>query len=187
MNYSKKVIFSNRESYQNKAGDIYTNHAKISQAVAASVALPPIYAPYSLKNLEGKEEFFFDGGIRDNLPIKIASDNGADLIISSYSIQPYHYHENKGSLHHHGIPAIINQAVYQSIERKVEKYIEHQQDLKNIYVFIKKYLQEQNIDKEHQNNILNLIQSHSSINPRTSFIYIHPPSEDLSMFFFRSL
>ena len=133
LNYSKNIIFSNKQKSQS-GGNTYANHAKISQAVAASASLPPIYAPYSLDNPKGKEEFFFDGGIRDNLPIKIASDNGADLIISSYSMQPYHYHEIKGSLHHQGIPAIINQAIYQSIERKLEKYIEHQEDLK-------KYLQ----------------------------------------------
>ena len=182
LNYSKNIIFSNKKGSQN-GKNVYASHVKISQAVAASAALPPIYAPYPVKNLDGEEEFFFDGGIRDNLPIKIASDNGADLIISSYSMQPYHYHESKGSLHHQGIPAVINQAIYQSIERKVEKYIEHQEDLKNIYNSIEKYLQSENIDKKHRENLLNIVETHSSINPKTSFIYIHPSPEDLSMFF----
>jgi hypothetical protein len=44
-------------------------------------------------------------------------------VIASYSIQPYHYNENMGSLHEYGIPLIFNQALYQVVQQKIEAHI----------------------------------------------------------------
>ena len=72
------------------------------------------------------------GEIRDTLSTHVASDTCSDLVISSYSIQPYHFNKEIGSLHEYGIPAIFNQALYQLVQQKIEKHIDHQKRIKSL-------------------------------------------------------
>ena len=97
------------------------------------VACPPVFAPYEIKDEKRAPTHYFDGEIRDTLSSHVAADHGADLVISSYSVQPYHYNERMGSLHKYGIPVILNQALYQVIEQKIQKHIENRDGVRQIY------------------------------------------------------
>ena len=112
LNHSRKVIFGNFAETKKLKNIGWANFATVSQAVAASASLPPVFAPYGITNERGKELFYFDGEIRDTLSTHVAADHDCDLVIASYSIQPYHYNEAMGSLHEYGIPLIFNQALY---------------------------------------------------------------------------
>jgi predicted acylesterase/phospholipase RssA len=183
LNHSRKVIFGNFDEVSKDSQIMYSNIAKISEAVAASASLPPVFAPYGIKQPDGKEMFFFDGEIRDTLSTHVAVDHGADLVISSYSVQPYHYTPEMGSLHQYGIPVIINQALYQVIQQKIEKHIEHQQEIRAIYNTVEGYLRQAHVEPEHRRKILEIIEKKVSFKPNVDYMYIHPRPQNYEMFF----
>ena len=183
LNHSRKVIFGGFNECSKDNQIMYSNIAKISEAVAASASLPPVFAPYGIKQPDGKEMFFFDGEIRDTLSTHVAVDHGADLVISSYSVQPYHYSPEMGSLHQYGIPVIINQALYQVIQQKIEKHIEHQQDIRSIYNAVDGYLKQANLEPVHRRRVLEIIEKKVNYKPNVDYIYIHPRPQNHEMFF----
>ena len=183
LNHSRKVVFGDfPETYKVK-NIKYANFASISDAVAASTSLPPFFAPYGIKNQKGKELFFFDGEIRDTLSTHVAADAGADLVIASYSIQPYHYNPVMGSLHNYGIPLIINQALYQVIQQKIEKHIDHQQQIAAIMSAVDGYFRQQGLPDEHREKLIEILTKRVNFRPEVDWIYIHPSPNDYEMFF----
>lgn len=183
LNHSRKVIFGNFSETTKNRHMKYANYASISDAVGASASLPPVFAPYGIRNVKGKEIFFFDGEIRDTLSTHVAADHGADLVISSYSIQPYHYTEEMGSLHNYGIPLILNQALYQLIEQKIEKHIRHQSEISAIVKAINGYCRQINLAEEHREKLIQIIAERVQYRANTDYIYIHPSPRDYEMFF----
>lgn len=183
LNHTRKVIFGDFPETSKTSRVMYANFAKISQAVAASTALPPVFAPYGIKRSDGKELFFFDGEIRDTLSTHVAVDHGADLVIASYSVQPYHYTPEIGSLSDFGIPAILNQALYQVIEQKIDRHITHQADIKAIHSSIDAYCKQNQLPMEHRDRILDIIAQRTRFNPNVDYIYINPRNQDYEMFF----
>lgn len=183
LNHSRKVVFGDFKKTTGDKTIKYANYASISDAVAASASLPPVFAPYGIKNEKGKEIFFFDGEIRDTLSTHVAADHGADLVVASYSIQPYHYTEKMGSLHNYGIPVIVNQALYQVIQQKIEKHIEHKQQISAILDAIDGYCKQQGIAEEHREKLLDIVIKRVNHKPGVDYIYIHPSSQDYEMFF----
>src|SRR5262249_37558598 len=124
LNHSRKVVFGKYKFSPDDKTVVYVSDTKISQAAAASTALPPVFAPYAIKNEKGHNVYYFDGEIRDTLSPHVGFDAGADLIIASYSHQPYHFSREIGSLHQFGLPAILIQALYLLIERKIQHAVE---------------------------------------------------------------
>jgi predicted acylesterase/phospholipase RssA len=183
LNHSRKVIFGNFPESTKTDKVIFVNYAKISEAVAASTSLPPVFAPYGIKRPDGREIHFFDGEIRDTLSTHVAADHGADLVISSYSVQPYHYTEEVGSLHKYGIPAIVNQALYQVIQQKIDRHITHQGDIRGIYSAIDGYFKQNNLPEEHREKVLEIIRHRVRYKPDVDYIYIHPSPRNYEMFF----
>lgn len=183
LNHSRKVIFGNFPETTKVRTIKYANYSTISDAVAASASLPPVFAPYGIRNQKGKELFFFDGEIRDTLSTHIAADAGADLVISSYSVQPYHYTPVMGSLHNYGIPLIINQALYQVIQQKIEKHIEHQQHISAIMSAVDGYFRQAGLPDEHREKLIEIIAKRVHHKPGVDYIYIHPSPQDHEMFF----
>ncbi len=183
LNHTRKVIFGDfAESYKTTRTK-YVNYAKISEAVAASTSLPPVFAPYKIKRPDGKDMYFFDGEIRDTLSTHVAADQGADLVIASYSVQPYHYTEEIGSLSNFGVPVILNQALYQVIQQKIDRHISHQADIKSIYSTIDGYFKQTKLGDEHREKILEIIRNRVRFKPNVDYIYIHPRPQNYEMFF----
>ncbi len=183
LNHSRKVVFGDFPTTYKEKSIKYANYATISDAVAASTSLPPVFAPYGIRNQNGKELFFFDGEIRDTLSTHVAADAGADLVISSYSYQPYHYTPVMGSLNNYGIPLIINQALYQVIQQKIEKHIDHQQQIAAIMSAVDGYFRKAGLPNEHREKLLEIIAQRANYNPNVDYIYIHPSPQDHEMFF----
>jgi len=183
LNHSRKTIFGNYlESYKTPTIK-HIGYTKISEAVAASVSLPPLFAPYPIKKPDGKELYHYDGEIRDTLSTHVAADHGADLIIASYSMQPYHYSKEMGSLHKYGMPVIINQALYQVLEQKVARHIHYQLKSKATYTELKKVCADEGLTKAQQDKILKSVCKTLDLNPNIDSIYISPRPQDYEMFF----
>ncbi len=183
LNHSRKVIFGDFEKTTKEKTIEYANYAQISDAVAASASLPPVFAPYGIRNQNGKELFFFDGEIRETLSTHVAADAGADLVISSYSVQPYHYTPEMGSLHNYGIPVIINQALYQVVQQKIEKHIEHQQNISAVISAIDGYFKQAGLPDEHREKLIEIVAKRAHHKLGVDYVYIHPSPQDHEMFF----
>lgn len=183
LNHTRKAVFGNfSESYKTDSTK-YIGYASISEAVASSTSLPPVYAPYGVKREDGKEIFYYDGEIRETLSAHVAADHGCDLVISSYSVQPYHFTKEMGSLHKYGIPVILNQALYQVIQQKIQKHIEWQEDLRQIYKKLDKHFLDNNLPEEHRDQVLEIIRKQVNYRPEVDYVYIHPRPQNYEMFF----
>ncbi len=183
LNHSRKTIFGPfLESTKNDTTK-FIGYSKISESVAASSSLPPAFAPYPIKKPDGKIIYHYDGEIRDTLSTHVAADHGADLIIASYSMQPYHYSPEIGSLHTYGMPTIINQALYQVLEQKVAKHILFQQQKKDTYLAVKKSCEELNLPNDVKNKILKQMRDGLAFKPEVDYIYIAPRAQNYEMFF----
>lgn len=183
LNHSRKAVFGPKVTMAKSRETTYVNYASISDAVAASISLPPVFAPYSIPNEEGEDIFYFDGEIRDTLSTHVASDRGADLVISSYSIQPYHYTSEVGSLSRFGIPVIINQALYQVVEQKILKSIQAREDNRVLIGMVEDYFKENNLPQTHARKLVEAMVKKVNFNKELDHIYIHPLPQDHEMFF----
>lgn len=184
LNHSRKVVFGNYLENRKDNSTLYLGSSKVSEAVAASTALPPVFAPYPITLPDYKKEIYlYDGEIRDTLSTHVAADHGADLIIASYSMQPYHYAEEMGSLHKYGIPAIVNQALYQVLEQKVAKHIHWQNQKKNLYGELRKICKSEGLSSDITNKILKSVERTMGFKPEVDYIYIAPRPQNYEMFF----
>ncbi len=184
LNHSRKVVFGNYLENSKDENSLYLGTSKISEAVAASTALPPVFAPYAIDIPDYKKQIYlYDGEIRDTLSTHVAADHGADLIIASYSMQPYHYAEEMGSLHKYGIPAIVNQALYQVLEQKVARGIQYQRQKENLYSELKKICSEEKLSSELTKKILSTVESKMNYLPNVDYLYIAPRPQNYEMFF----
>lgn len=184
LNHSRKAIFGPYKENSKTKEIKYCNYARVSEAVAASAALPPFFAPYGIRNEHGKEIYYFDGEIRDTLSTHVAADEGADLIIASYSIQPYHFNQEMGSLHDYGMPLIFNQALYQLVQQKIQSHIRHQSNVRGMIKSVQGYMREQGIQEEHIEKLTEILINKTNFNPKVDYIYIHPTPQDYEFFFY---
>lgn len=183
LNHSRKVIFGNFPEKKKTKNLKYIPYATISDAVAASTSLPPVYAPYTIRNDDGKDMHYFDGEIRDTLSTHVAADLGADLVIASYSVQPYHFTKEIGSLNDFGIPVILNQALYQVIQQKIDRHIGYLNDIRAIYNAIDGYFKQAGLGDDHREKILEIIRNRVQYRPNVDYIYVHPRPQNFEMFF----
>jgi predicted acylesterase/phospholipase RssA len=185
LNHSKRVIFS-KHHLPSPADDprcLYETRVSISDTVAASVALPPIFSPYGIRNHNGKIVYFFDGEIRETLSVNAAEQLGADLIIASYTHQPYHFSREVGSLTKFGITAIGIQAIYLLIERKIQSSIYMRNQKLAALDAVSEYCKRSQIDEKHRKKICSILEGKLAVNPDTRYIYINPRPKDHEMFF----
>ena len=185
LNHSKRVVFNKYEIDPPKDDPRchFETQVSISDAVAASTALPPIFAPYGIKNKKGKLVYFFDGEIRETLSVNAAEQVGADLIIASYTHQPYHFSREIGSLTKFGITAIGIQAIYLMIERKIQSAIYVRNQKLCALDAVHEYCKQNQISDKHRKKICEILESELSINPHNKYIYINPRPQDHEMFF----
>jgi predicted acylesterase/phospholipase RssA len=125
VNTSRKVVFGPVDSISADGYDpcrAYYDNVPVSQAVAATVAVPPVFAPYAIENpSSGKRFHYYDGEVREALSPHIARDAGAEFIIASSIWNPYCYDERVGTLSNFGMAVLAEQAINQIIESKVEQ------------------------------------------------------------------
>lgn len=186
LDYPKKAVFGPILSSPLKSRDHldYFAGVDISEAVAASTSLPPVFSPFPI-TLPGHDAstFFFDGEIRDTMSTHVAADIGCDLIIASYSMSPYEYNKSLGSLNQYGIPLILNQALYQLIHGKVVDYRNHQEGVVRIVDLVKQFCDDHEISNLERDKLINNIVDTTNVNLDAHYMYIHPSPQDHKMFF----
>jgi len=184
LNHTRKGIFGPYKEFRKDPQVSYIPYAPISDSVAASASLPPVFAPYPLFDQRKQSTiYYFDGEIRETLSSHIAADHGADLVLASYSVQPYHYTPEVGSLSDYGIPLIINQALYQVIEQKIESAIKHDKQLRTIVETVQDYFHQAGLPEEHREKLVDVIVKKVNLKLNTDTIFIHPNPQNYEMFF----
>lgn len=184
LNHSRKVVFG-KYAYQPPPHDLtcqYDNDVPVSEACAASTALPVIFAPYSIRNQNGRIIYYVDGEIRDTLSTHVAMDAGCDLVFASYSHQPYHFMREIGSLTDHGLPSILVQSIYLLIEQKINNHIHNKQVQREAILAVAKYCKEQGVPEMHGKRILEILESSLHHRLDVDTIYIHPSPTDSTFF-----
>ncbi len=183
LNMSRKVVFGKFAESSKDEHIYYNNKAMVSEAVAASASLPPFFAPFPVHDEKGREIFYFDGEIRDTMSSHVAVDHGADLVIASYSMKPYQYNPEIGSLHEFGMPVIFNQALYQLVEQKIINSINTHSNARKMINTVSGYLKEINVPEEHREKLIDILKERTGHNPDVDFIHIHPHGDDYEFFF----
>ena len=176
------------EAYSMAGPGIYAKMA-VASTKASNVCTGGMRSDYSDNVVSfgsqavGNQTYFFDGEIRDTMSTHVAADHGADLIIASNSIQPYHYNETMGSLHKYGIPVILNQALYQVVQQKIEQHINRGKEIASIYNAVSGYLRQIDLPNEQREKLLSIITERTNYSPKTDYIYINPDPQDYKTFF----
>jgi|GEM_PF-183979 predicted acylesterase/phospholipase RssA len=185
LDHSRKVVFG-KYNFQPPPHDLscqYESNALISDACAASTALPVIFSPHLIKTQDEKESYFIDGEIRDTLSSHVAVDNGADLVIASYTHQPYHLSQELGSLTNYGLPSIVIQSIYLVIEQKINNHIYNKQSQRNAISSVSDYCKSVGLSEEHRRMICNILEKEFHHRMDVDTIYIHPKPTDSRLFF----
>jgi predicted acylesterase/phospholipase RssA len=176
-----RIILGPRELKTSRTATFATD-VNISDAAIGSMSLPVIFGPYKL-NIAGRDRYVFDGEIRHTLSTHIAKDAGADLIIASYTHQPYNYNPDYGSLINYGLPAIIIQTIYQLVESKIRESKSKHLVKEDALDEVKNFFIEKNLPKELMDEMIDKLQKRLEYEPNLDYIYINPDPADSGMFF----
>lgn len=180
LDHSRKAVFGPRRADE-RDGQFYEDRVGIADAVAASVSLPPVYRPYNIRG-GAYPGYYFDGEIRDTLSTGAAKDVGADLIVSSYTHQPYHYTPAFGSLIKYGVPAIVVQAIYLVIEQKIRMHQRSRQDRELIFQVVDRFFRDHDLDDQLRRLLLDELTLALRHRAGIDYIFLHP--DDEADFFF---
>ncbi len=189
LDHSRKVIFS-KYNYPNPSHDstsVYYTGTNVSYAAAASMSVPPFYCPYPIKNRHTNQvDYYIDGEIRETLSTHVAEDNGCDVIISSWTHTPYHFHDEVGSLVNYGLPPIAIQSIYLMIQKKIVSSRADRAKAIDIIDTVNDYMKMEKFSQAHRREIMAILQRKLNINPKVKLIDIYPDHHDYKLFFANS-
>ena len=186
LDHSQKTIFG-RYNYPNPRHDstsVYQTGVSVSDATAASMSVPPFYVPYPIKNPTTKEiQYYIDGEIRETLSTHVAEDNGCDVIISSWTHTPYHFHDEVGSLINYGLPSIAIQSIYLMIQKKIVSSRARRATGIDILNTVSEYMKQEKFSAGHRRDLTAILETKLNVNPKVKFIDIYPDPHDYRLFF----
>jgi predicted acylesterase/phospholipase RssA len=181
LNQSRKVVFGKNKIPLSQPHLEYRNDVAISDACAASMALPPIYHPYTIQ-IDGQNRDYYDGEIREPLSSHIARDVGCDLIICSYTHQPLRIPPGKGTLANAGIQQVTLQAIYQSIEQKIQAARGYREKEKKLIDTVVKFFDDNQLPKHLCEKLVCELEARMTYKSHIDYIYIRPKPTDQEMF-----
>ena len=186
LDHSRKVIFS-KYLYPGPEFDPsvrYYNDVNIADAIAASMSVPPLFAPYGIPGpTSNQSSYYFDGEIRETLSSHVAIDNKAQMIISSWTHTPYHFRSEIGSLVQYGLPAICMQAIYLMIQKKIVTARSQISTAKDVVETVNLYLKNNKFSEKHRIEILSILERKLEYHRDVELIDIFPDEKDFPLFF----
>ena len=130
----------------------------------------------------GSDHYYIDGEIRETLSTHIAVDAGADLVLTSYTHQPYRFVPEIGSLTKLGLPAIVIQSIYILIEQKINSTYESYLSKKNAMNEVFRYCKDAGVQGEHMDAIMKILEKELHQSREIDLISIHPDPSDTKTF-----
>ncbi|NCN28634.1 patatin-like phospholipase family protein [bacterium] len=180
VNEMRKVVFSRYKSAPASSYLEYRNDVSVSDACAASMALPPIYHPYTIQ-IEGKGRDYFDGEIQEPLSAHIGRDVDCDLVICSYTHQAIRVPQGQ-SISSKGMLSVSLQAIYQSIEQKIRVARGYRKQEKKLLDTVHKFFKQNNLSQELEEKLCQELEARMTYKSHMDYIYIHPKASDVQMF-----
>jgi hypothetical protein len=151
------------------------------------MSVPPFYCPYPIKNQHTNQvDYYIDGEIRETLSTHVAEDNGCDVIISSWTHTPYHFHDEVGSLVNYGLPPIAIQSIYLMIQKKIISSRAERAKAIDIIDTVNDYMKMEKFSQAQRREIMAILQRKLNINPKVKLIDIYPDHHDYKLFFANS-
>lgn len=186
LDHSRKVIFG-KYHYPNPRHDataVYYCDIPIADAVGASMSVPPFYSPYPIKNsLTNEVDYYIDGEIRETLSTHVAIDNKSDVIISSWTHTPYHFHDEIGSLINYGLPAICLQSIYLMIQKKIVAGRAKHVMSKDLIDTVNDFLKTEKFSESQRRKLLSILEIKLNHRSGVTLIDIYPKHRDHKVFF----
>ncbi len=184
LDYSRKIVFGKKDygAPPHDPSVQYMHTVPISQAIAASTALPVLYAPYSVVGDDGDAKYYIDGEIRETLSTHIAVDAGADLVFASYTHKPYRWKSEIGSMTKQGLPGIVIQSIYILIEQKINSVLSGYLSKQNALKAVQRFCEERSLDPELTRDLFALLERELHQKLDTDIIPIHPDPTDTRTF-----
>ena len=181
VNEPRKVIFGNKSSFNSEQMVEYRDDVAISDACAASMALPPLFHPYRIQIERGVRDFF-DGEIREPLSDHIPQEVGCDLAICSYISQPLWQRKETGTFADLGVQSIALQALNQMLDKKIRSIRGTRRKEKMLLKQVQRFFKEKNLDPQLCEELCNQMKDRFEYNTNIDYIYIHPLPSDSQMF-----
>lgn len=186
LDHSRKVIFG-KYNYPNPHHDstaCYYTGIPVAESVAASMSVPPFYAPYPIFNPQTNHtDYYIDGEIRETLSTHVAIDHGCEFVISSWTHTPYHYIDEIGSLVNYGLPAICTQAIYLMIQKKIVANRALRAQSEDIINTVNEYMRSNKFDEKHRKKLTSILERKLHYNPNVHMIDIYPKHNNYRTFF----
>lgn len=181
VNEPRKVIFGNKKSFNDNLMVEYRDDVAISDACAASMALPPLFHPYRIQ-LDREVRDFFDGEIREPLSDHIPQEVGCDLAICSYTSQPLWQRKETGTFADLGVQSIVIQAVMQVLDKKIRSIRGTRRKERILLKEVRRFFKEKNLDEKLCDELVERMLLRFEYDPAVDYIYIHPLPSDSQMF-----
>ena len=147
------------------------------------MSVPPFYRPFPIKDKDENINYFIDGEIRDTLSTHVAIDNNCEVIISSWTHTPYHFHDEIGSLAHYGIPSIAVQSIFLMIQKKIIAHRAQIDTAKDTIDTIHSYMKSENFSDKQRKEITRILEMKLNYKKNVKFIDIYPDPHDYETFF----
>ena len=116
----------------------------------------------------------------------MAEDNGCDVIISSWTHTPYHFHDEVGSLVNYGLQPIAIQSIYLMIQKKIISSRAERAKAIDIMDTVNDYMKKEKFGTTHRREIMAILERKLNINPKVKLIDIFPDHHDYKLFFANS-
>ncbi len=168
-----KDIFCGKDFYNERRETKYRSDVSVSNAVAASCALPPLFAPRRIKT-EKETIDFIDGEVRNTLSTHVAEDNGADLVLVSYTHEPYHFTDKIGSLKKYGLYPIIVQSIFISISQKIRNAMSAREANKIAIDTVYEFSESRNLPKNLADDLVEMLCARLNFNPDCKYMMSSP-------------
>ena len=185
VNSARKVVFGPRDSLKDGAYDpscAYYDNVPISQAIAAAVAVPPLFAPFAIANpTTGKQFHYYDGEVRETLSMDIAREAGADFAIASSIWSPYQYNDRVGTLADLGATTLMEQALHQAVGQKVERDREQSRLFDDLLCLIDGHMSRAGVDSQATKHLKREVCGLLGYRP-VQTLYVMPTPEDYPFF-----
>jgi hypothetical protein len=127
--------------------------------------------------------YYIDGEVRDTLSSHVAVDSGADLVIASYTHQPFHMTQDPAALVNLGLPTIIVQTIYLVIEQKINNHIHNKTVQRNAILAVSRYCKEEGVSDAQRKRICEILEVELHHRMDIDTIYIHPKATDSKIYF----
>jgi predicted acylesterase/phospholipase RssA len=181
VNEPRKVIFGNKSAFNSVQMVEYRDDVAISDACAASMALPPLFHPYRIQIDRGVRDYF-DGEIREPLSDHIPQEVGCDLAICSYISQPLWQRKETGSFADLGVQSIALQALNQVLDKKIRSIRGTRRKERILLKDVRKFFAANNLDQKLCDQLCDQMIQKFEYDPGIDYVYIHPMPSDAQMF-----